>query len=220
MNESTLKILSTLTQRLRQHTHQRPSCDMGTNTWGQRYLPRHFRQAPSKLHLWLGEQLDRLRLSRGGKLNVIGPRGAAKSTIGSLSFVLQAALEDNEPYIWIVSDTKNQAQTHLENVKHELETNELLAADYPRAVGIGPRWRASAIELRNGSIIEAYGTGQRLRGRRRGANRPTLIVCDDLQNDQHIASATQRASSRDWFHGSLLKAGSRTTNLVNLATAL
>lgn len=192
----------------------------GTIAWGQHYLSWHFQRAPSKLHLWLGEQLDRLRLCRGGKVNVIGPRGAAKSTIGSLSFVLQAALEDNEPYIWIVSDTRNQALTHLENVKHELETNELLAEDYPRAVGIGPRWRASAIELRNGSIIEAYGTGQRLRGRRRGANRPTLIICDDLQNDGHIASATQRASSRDWFHGSLLKAGSQTTNLVNLATAL
>ena len=193
---------------------------LGTIAWGQRYLPRHFQRPPSKLHLWLGEQLDRSRLSRGGKVNVIGPRGAAKSTIGSLSFVLQAALEDNEPYVWIVSDTRNQAQTHLENVKHELESNPLLAEDYPRAVGVGPRWRAAAIELRNGSIIEAYGTGQRLRGRRRGANRPTLIICDDLQNDGHIASATQRASSRDWFHGSLLKAGSRTTNLVNLATAL
>ncbi|QDT01278.1 phage terminase large subunit family protein [Adhaeretor mobilis] len=201
------------------------ACDLaqsglGTLEWGRRYLPTHFLRAPSKLHKWLGKELDRLRRERGGKLNVVGPRGAAKSTIGSLSFVLQAVLEDQEPYVWIVSDTKNQAQTHLENIKHELETNELLAADYPGAVGKGPRWRASAIELPNGSVIEAYGTGQRLRGRRRGSNRPTLIVCDDLQNDSHIASAAQRELSRHWFDGSLLKAGSKRTNLVNLATAL
>ncbi len=45
-------------------------------------------------------------------------------------------------------------------------------------------------------------------------------MCDDLQNDSHIASAYQRQMSREWFHGALLKAGSTTTNIINLATAL
>jgi len=74
--------------------------------------------------------------------------------------------------------------------------------------------------LRNGVSIEAFGAGQRLRGRRRRAHRPTLIVCDDLQNDGHIHSARQRESSQAWFHGALLKAGTARTNIVNLATAL
>ena len=54
------------------------------------------------------------------KLNVVGPRGGAKSTIGSLAFVLRSAVEAREPYIWIVSDTKHQAVSHLENLKAEL----------------------------------------------------------------------------------------------------
>ena len=33
-------------------------------------------------------------------------------------------------------------------------------------------------------------------------------------------SAVQREHSRDWFHGTLLKAGTPRTNVVNLATAL
>ena len=191
-----------------------------TLAWGRRYLAGHFRRAPSSMHLWLGEQLDLFAENRGSKLNAIGPRGGAKSTIGTLCYVLQAAVEGWEPYIWIVSDTKNQAQTHLENIKVELEENELLARDYPGACGRGPRWRATAIELKNGTVIESFGTGQRLRGRRRREHRPTLIVCDDLQNDGHMASASQRESSRHWFHGTLLKAGTKRTNLVNLATAL
>ncbi len=69
-------------------------------------------------------------------------------------------------------------------------------------------------------MIESYGTGQRIRGRRRRAERPSLIVCDDLQNDSHIASAAQREASRQWFHGTLLNAGTRHTNVINLATAL
>jgi predicted phage terminase large subunit-like protein len=135
--------------------------------------------------------------------------------------VLRSALENTtEPYIWIVSDTKHQAAAHLENVKAELLENELLAARYPGAVGKGPTWRTGAIVLRNGVAIEAFGTGQRLRGRRRRENRPTLIVCDDLQNDGHIRSAASREQSRSWFHGMLMKAGTPETNVVNLATAL
>jgi predicted phage terminase large subunit-like protein len=41
-----------------------------------------------------------------------------------------------------------------------------------------------------------------------------------LQNDSHISSAAQRNSSQRWFHGSLLPAGDKRTNIVNLATAL
>jgi predicted phage terminase large subunit-like protein len=69
-------------------------------------------------------------------------------------------------------------------------------------------------------VIDAIGTGQRSRGRRRNEFRPTLIICDDLQNDSHISSAAQREASRQWFHGTLLKAGTTETNVVNLATAL
>ncbi|MCO6045754.1 hypothetical protein NG895_17795 [Aeoliella sp. ICT_H6.2] len=188
--------------------------------WGQRYLPGHFTAPPSAMHRWLAEQLGTFHTRRGSKLNVIGPRGGAKSTLGTLAYVLRAACEAWEPYIWIVSDTEAQARMHLENVKSELTGNPLLAAAYPGACGTGPRWQAAAIKLPNGVAIEAYGTGQRIRGRRRGEHRPTLIVCDDIQNDAHMSSANQRSSSRNWFHGTLLKAGTPRTNIVNLATAL
>ncbi len=191
-----------------------------TLAWGRRFLPRHFAKPPSAMHEWLGRQLDRMSSQRGSKVNLIGPRGSAKSTIATLAYVLRAALEELEPYIWIVSDTKEQAQTHLENVKVELAENALLAAAYPGATGQGRHWRANSVELKNGVVIESYGTGQAIRGRRRRADRPTLIVCDDLQNDSHIASPGQREASRQWFHGTLLKAGTKDTNVVNLATAL
>lgn len=206
--------------------HKRPAAPAeperppGTLAWGHVYLPEHFAKPASAMHVWLGHELDNLHTRRGSKLNLVGPRGGAKSTIGTLCYVLRAAVEGWEPYIWIVSDTKEQAQTHLDNVKTELEENELLAADYAQAVGRGPRWRATTIELASGVVIESFGTGQRIRGRRRRAHRPTLIVCDDLQNDSHISSATQRDATRQWFHGTLLKAGTRRTNIVNLATAL
>ena len=211
------RLQSTIAKRL-ESTQQVVDCD--TLKWGQRYLAAHFSKPPSEMHRWMGRQFDFLREQPGGKINVIGPRGGAKSTIATLCYVLRVAIEGEESYIWIVSDTKQQAQTHLENIKTELEENQLLARDYPLAFGVGPRWRATTLQLRNGTVIESFGTGQRLRGRRRRAHRPTLIVCDDLQNDGHMTSSALRESSRQWFHGTLLKAGTKKTNIINLATAL
>lgn len=191
-----------------------------TLAWGRTYLPAHFAKPASRMHEWLGAELDAMRANRGARVNLIGPRGSAKSTVATLCHVLHAAVEGWERYIWIVSDTKEQAETHLDNVKAELVDNRRLRRDYAHAVGHGRRWRANSIELANGVVIESYGTGQSIRGRRRSADRPSLIVCDDLQNDAHISSAAQREASRQWFQGTLLNAGTKHTNIVNLATAL
>ena len=188
--------------------------------WGRRHLPEHFAKPPSAMHRWLAAQLTGMTNHRGTKINLLGPRGGAKSTVGTLLFPLVAAVNRWEPYIWIVSDTRHQACAHLENIKTELTDNPRLAGEYPEAAGRGTVWRRDAIVLRNGVAIEAIGTGQRIRGRRRRAHRPTLIVCDDLQNDGHMQSARQRNRSREWFHGTLLKAGTPETNVINLATAL
>jgi predicted phage terminase large subunit-like protein len=188
--------------------------------WARQYLPRHFTLPPSRMHRWLAEQLGLMRACRGMKLNVLGPRGGAKSTLGTLAYPLCAAVHRWEPYIWIVSDTKDQARAHLENIRAELTDNPRLATDYPQAAGPGPRWRSNLLVLPNGVRIEAFGTGQAIRGRRYHEHRPTLVICDDLQNDGHMLSAARRERSRLWFEGTLLKAGTPRTNLLNLATAL
>ncbi len=193
---------------------------LGLLDWARLHLPEHFLLPPSLMHRWLGARLDAMDRARGSKLNVLAPRGSAKSTLATLAYVLRCAVSGAEPYIWIVSDTRQQACLHLANLKLELLDSPQLARAYPGAVGRGPVWRASAIELSNGVRIEAFGTGQRIRGRRHRAARPSLIVCDDLENDSHIESARQRERSRTWFHGALMKAGTPRTNVVNLATAL
>lgn len=62
--------------------------------------------------------------------------------------------------------------------------------------------------------------GQHVRGRRKGEHRPSLIVCDDIENDSHIESARQRELSRTWFQTALMNAGNKDTNVISLATAL
>ena len=210
----------TTRQHLRRLSRENNSPSENLIAWGQRFLPGHFKQKPSRMHVWLAQQLDEKFVKRGVKLNVLAPRGSAKSTLGTLAYPLREALEKREPYIWVISDTMSQAHTHLDNIKTELTENTDIASHYPEAFGKGSVWRSSGIVLRNGVAIEAYGTGQRLRGRRRREHRPSLIICDDLQNDDHITSMASRDHARSWFQGTLMKAGNAKTNVVNLATAL
>jgi predicted phage terminase large subunit-like protein len=193
---------------------------LGLLEWARLYLPDYIHRDYSGMHRWLAERLDASRERRGLRLNVVGPRGSAKSTIVTLAHVLRAALEKWEPYIWIISDTRPQASLHLENVKTELVENKNLEHGYPDGVGKGLIWRAGTIRLKNGVAVEAFGTGQGIRGRRMGAHRPTLIVCDDIENDRHAISAWLRDRSRRWFFGAVLKAGKHETNILHLATAL
>lgn len=191
----------------------------GLLEWAALVLPNYFCAPPSVMHRWAAKKLDAARFRRGLRLNILAPRGNAKSTLGTLAYPLREAVEGREPYIWIVSDTKSQAQTHLDNIKAEILDNEKLREFYPAAIQ-NHRFRSNRIELANGVVLESYGTGQRIRGRRQRQFRPTLIVCDDIQNDDHIVSETRRSRSRSWFHGTLLKAGTASTNVVHLATAL
>jgi hypothetical protein len=190
---------------------------LGLLDWAGKYLPEHFTHPPSAMHIWLAAQLDAVGDRRGAKINLIGPRGSAKSTVATLAYLLQMAALGREKYIWIVSDTAPQACAHLENVALELTHNDRLIEAY--GLEKGNPWRQNRIVLSGGVTLEALSTGQRIRGRRRHASRPTLIVADDLQNERDIESPVRRRKSRDWFYGALLPAGTPGTNVIHLATA-
>jgi predicted phage terminase large subunit-like protein len=188
--------------------------------WARKFLPTYFSRPSSKLHRWLARCFDSLHLKRGTKLAVVAPRGSAKSTWSSLCYPLRCAVEGRERFIQIISDTHQQALLHLAGLKAELEENEELALAYPRACGLGPVWRQERVELANGVVIEALGTGSKIRGRRNRAERPSLIIVDDPENDEHITSALQREKSWTWFSRAVANAGTPETNIIALGTAL
>lgn len=194
--------------------------DGSLESWCFAFLPEYFSRAPSLMHRWMFRTLEHFSLNRGSRLNLLAPRGNAKSTIGTLAYPLRAALEGTEPYVWIVSDTLDQAVLHLENIRRALDSSPLFKERYASALNGKIRFREGRLLLPNGVRIEAFGTGQKLRGRRHGAHRPSLIIGDDLQNEAHARSSRLRQVSRDWFFGTLLKAGNSRTNFIHLATAL
>lgn len=194
--------------------------------FGRLYLAHYTKDPPCPLHRDLYELLQKMHCERGTKLAVAAPRGSAKSTTVSLIYVLACICFRTEDYLVLISDTASQANDFLSFVKQELETNALLRQDFPEVcedpgASLGPpRWRQDEIITRNGVKVTALGAGKKIRGRRHQEHRPSLVILDDVENDENIRSADQREKLREWFHRAVLKAGTPQTNFVVVGTVL
>jgi predicted phage terminase large subunit-like protein len=188
--------------------------------WVRHYLPSYFTRSFSLFHHWLVGQLQDLHTHRSSRLALVAPRGSAKSTWVSLAYPLWAALNRYEPYILLISDSQGQARLLLEAIKRELEDNPALAQAYPAACGQGSPWGQDRLRLANGVVLEALGSSAKIRGRRNRADRPSLIVVDDPENDNHVTSTLQRERSWSWFNRAVANAGTPHTNILVLGTAL
>lgn len=180
--------------------------------WGRKYLPAHIAKGGADFH----EELARA-LRTETRIAVAAPRQHAKSTLICVVYCLYAAAVLKEPYIVIVSDTLDQAKEHLDTLREELTNNEQLLEDYPHLrLPQGGDYKKGAVARRRGDLttlggikIVAKGARGSLRGMKKGHQRPTLILVDDLENDTAVLSETMRNKLEEWFFKAL-------TNLLSV----
>lgn len=163
---------------------------------------------------------DAKQISRanGCRRAVEAPRGHAKSTNFTFKDSIHSAVYAYKHYEIILSDSSEQAEGFLSDIKTELEENAALREDFGELEG--RVWKASVILLSNGVKIEALGAGKKIRGRRHKQWRPDLILCDDLENDENVNTPEQRKKLRDWFYKAVSKAGDTYTDIVYIGTLL
>ena len=121
-------------------------------------------------------------------LDIIAPRGIAKTTIVTLLIIHHLFLDD-EPgrkFVVIISKTQAHAKSILSTIK------EILAysAGFKQLFGyqgehVSKIWRDDAIVLSNGNGITTRGTGQPMRGINLNSQRPTLIIVDDPEDENN-----------------------------------
>lgn len=174
----------------------------------------------SSIHHEFCADFAAMLVSRGQRRSYIAPRGNAKSTWASKVLPVASAIYGTESYIILAADSITQSKKNLEAVKDTLENNEKIRQDFPWAAGKGSKWDSEEIITRTGIRIEAVGTGSKVRGRTNLTSRPTLIIGDDLQNDESVESATQRDKDYEWLNRVLVPAGDKNTNIIVLGTAL
>jgi hypothetical protein len=143
------------------------------------YLPHHFYQEPADFH---PELIQCLEDPQEEMLLVIGFRGSAKSTYGSLATPMYLALENKANFILPVSDTTTQMKLNIENIKYELENNELILKDYGVTYNTERNWSTQSLTLLNGTLILGRSRGQKMRGLKHRQYRPQVVIIDDPED--------------------------------------
>lgn len=156
------------------------------------------------------------------KVAIAAPRGFAKSTAITLSYLLATLLFRERRYAIIVSDTEGQAVQFLGDLKSELLDNEDLQALFGKVEML--RDSESKIEVRfedgHEFRVEAKGSEQKVRGLKWRSKRPDLIVCDDIENDEIVMNKERREKFRNWFNKALLPCLSDKGKVVLVGTVL
>ncbi|GAB0056723.1 hypothetical protein SIID45300_01034 [Candidatus Magnetaquicoccaceae bacterium FCR-1] len=200
---------------------QRASSDL--EFFARTYFPHYIRMPNSRMHDWLYRQLPEALDARDGcRLVLAAPRGEAKSTIACKILTLWAVLTGRKHYVCLVADVADQAIALLDAIKAELEVNPRLTRDWSDETGIGKVWQTGVILTRNNRKIQAFGSGKRMRGLSHGPNRPDLVICDDLENDENVRSPEQRDKLENWLRQTVLYLGAAdgSMDLIIIGTVL
>lgn len=151
---------------------------------------------------------------------VAAPRGHAKSTAGTLAFTLASLLFGSDDFVLLVSATERLAAAHLANMARVLSTNEDLVAEFGVEVTKSNETELTAqIGAREFHIL-GKGAEQAVRGALWNNKRPSLIIIDDLENDEAVLSKERREKLRYWFDNALLPCGSDNLRVRFMGTIL
>ena len=136
---------------------------------------------------------------------IAAPRGSAKSTAVTFAYVIASVLFEEHDHVLLLSANEELAAGFLAEIKVELQENEFII-NHP-LLGIKrfikDRETEIVVEKKNGFRfrILVKGAGQRMRGIKWERKRPSLVVADDLEDEEIVASQLQREKFRNWFFG-------------------
>lgn len=189
----------------------------------QYYFPHYNKLPDSIFHKDMSYMLNNISIKRSGRLAIAAPRGSAKSTLVTVQYVIFCICHNIEKFIVIISNTSDQAQGYLSDIKRELESNERLCKDFPEVCEIDrkpapQRWSQKEILTKNGVKVSALGAGQQIRGRKNKEYRPGLIILDDIEKDDSIQNPESYYKLQDWLEKSVLKSGTSDTNIIFVGT--
>ena len=202
--------------------------------FGRAYFPHYFSRPSPEFHreldaIWQQGVLkgrypltaaDTKTISRlpGVRRAVAAPRGHAKSTNLTFKGTMHSTLYGYKHYPIIISDSSEQAEGFLDNIRVEFEENTAILEDFgPLA---GSVWRSNVLVTKTNIKIEAIGSGKKIRGRKHRNWRPELIILDDVENDENVRTPEQRKKLKDWFDKAVSKCGDDYTDIVYIGTLL
>ncbi len=190
--------------------------------WARRVLPHYFSDEPAPFHEELLSDL-----AAGTRLIArVAPRGHAKSTCASLAYPLWCIAHGLRRNIVLVTHENSLAMQFVRDIRQELVENEHLRP--PAGEGRGEtasparrtKWSEACFVTEGGVCVQARGVGGSFRGTRSGPNRPDLIICDDIEKDELVASPENRRKLEHWLRRVVMPSLAPDGQLVVLGSML
>lgn len=140
------------------------------------------------------------------KVVCAAPRSHAKSTALTFAYSLASLLFRRDPYILVVSNTYPLATEFIRSIHYVLERNEKIRRFFHIDAFEIDTQDDILVRLKDGYRfrIAALGFEGSVRGKNWGSQRPTLIIGDDMEDDEMVASDDRRAKAANWFRSALL----------------
>ena len=173
------------------------------------YLNDSFVLPPAYFHKQMIDALDSVD-DVNKYLAILGFRGSAKSTFLE-AFAIWCMITGRNNLIVYIRATIDDAKASLANIRDEIETNDLLRADFgieledEKSHGFREKWSEGQLTIGNCTII-AKSRGQKVRGMKFKKARIDIIICDDIEDVKDADTAEKRKATRIWFFSEVLPA--------------
>ena len=166
--------------------------------FGKTVMPNMFSSASPQFHFKIASILQDLEEKQ---INIIAPRGHAKSSLVGGIFPLYHLMFDEGPkLIMLISRTQDHAIKLLGTIKDTLDFSPNFRSLFGYwGMNSARSWAKAEVELKDGSVLMCKGTGQQLRGIKVGNQRPTLIVVDDPEDENNTKTAEAMETNLRWL---------------------
>jgi hypothetical protein len=166
--------------------------------FGRTIAPKFFSISTPDFHYEISEHLlnDDIKY-----LNVIAPRGTAKSTlVGVIKVLHHLMFTPGKKVIAIVSRTQGHAINLLQTIKDIIEYSPEFRELFGYwGIHVSKKWASNEIILKDGSAIVCRGMGMMFRGLNIGGQRPTLIILDDPEDENNTKTSEALDSNFTWL---------------------
>ena len=205
--------------------------NLGIVLWAKELMPEFaFNETPDfhkDLYLTLLSLYNpRLRNKYERLRGLISFRGSAKSTAANTLFVAYIVANNGKKFkiiyngeveeflidertIIIISETFTSAQEFTVRIRDAFSENERLRYYYRVAItqaldALTGQWSRGAFRI-NDCYVQAVGSGQQIRGKVKGASRPSLVIADDIYSENSVITEERRTGTRWWWNNAVMK---------------
>lgn len=142
------------------------------------------------------------------KLNIVCPRGFAKTTIFDLAISIWLVCYEESKFTLLGAKRDDDATQFIDSIKGVFTKNEKIISNFGRLIDKKKfKVNANEIEFTNGCYLRAVGSGTSVRGTNFKGIRPTVVIADDYQDDKDTLTDEGRQKKYDNWTKQIEKVG-------------